>query len=1123
MQAISTPTLDISLFGSFQLHHSIHGEIKETRRKVQALLIWLMLEDNQAHSREQLITLLWPEMNREDGLRNLRVALSRVKKHLADSNALEAKRAEVTLHQSSSHNIDVRKFEELVHQIDHHRHDQLARCSDCLNKLRQAADLYSGRFLDGFSLDDSEAFEEWLFVWRERYHVMGLTQLGRLAEAEFTLGRLTEAEALGQRQIMLDPLQESAHRLLMRISAERGNRTQALRQFQSCAEMLAAELGVPPEEETQQLKQQIESGDYKPRPKTVPSQPKTEKSRATTAGNLPEIITPFIGREEELTLLVERLTARDYRLISLVGPGGIGKTRLAIQAAKMVQGVFEDEVFFVPLVGLTHHNDIPAAVAEATGYSLQPEDTEPKDQISSILSTKEILLVIDNLEHIIEGADILLDWLEKAPNLVLLVTSRERINAQAEDLFRLKGLPWPKDPFDPSATGYEAVRLFGDRAHRLNKAFWLNEDTIPSVVNICKQVEGLPLALELAATSIREFDVSDIADSLAQEPEILSTDLRDVPSRHRQIESVFDYSWGLLAEAEQAILAQLSQFAGGFTLKAARAVTGSSAIILTHLRYKSLIRVEGNGRFSMHELLRQMAEKKLRLSNDHATAVKKNHADYFINLIYENERELSSSNAAKTATTLTLDLDNIRTAWHSAVDRYDVKQLVRFAPPLHEFYTHIGFDFELEGLLEEAKAAFKQKQKPIPQHLDHQLNLILLDLKSGHLTAHEFEPLFEEFLRQLKGWQSKKKPLYKAKAYYYLTDTLEKGKSRYDLVETAEKTLQLAYAAEDPDHLGDVLCAIAHLYARRSKLDQAIAHLDEAIKIFKSTGNIKGLAQAVYTLAPTWSENGSFWKGLIYDRQAVELYEQIGYQQKLANAHMGIALSYNLLGAFDKAHWHGNQSLALYQKIGDQTGVYYGYSILAETAMMQGNYAQAIPLYLKCVAYRRATENYIRLRDEGIDAARCLWMAGRYSEALEIAEEIVQLLEKSGIDDDLEAGQILLANIYWDLDWQDKGLTLALKVFQNDSVKIMQNPIQAGYELYRLFEQANHPNKMAILEINHEIVEQMASEITENEFLHSFLYHSSGTKELMEAFDHYNLPKIAPHIVPQQKSPSPIA
>ncbi|MEM9775460.1 MAG: tetratricopeptide repeat protein, partial [Chloroflexota bacterium] len=477
----------------------------------------------------------------------------------------------------------------------------------------------------------------------------------------------------------------------------------------------------------------------------------------------------------------------------------------------------------------------------------------------------------------------------------------------------------------------------------------------------------------------------------------------------------------------------------------------------------------------------------------------------------------------KTAAMLTLDLDNIRAAWHSAVDHFDINQIARFVVPLHEFYTHIGFDFELEGLLEDAQAIFKQNQTSIPQQLDCLFKLILLDLKSGHLTAHEFEPLFKAFLQQLEDWDSKEQPLYKAKAYYYLTDTLERGESRYDLEETAEKALQLAYAAGDQTQIGEALCTQALHHARRSKLDQAIACLDGAIKIFEKIGDIKGLARAVYTMAPTWSENGSFWKGLIYDRRAVELYEQLGYERKLANAHMGIALSYNLLGAYDKARWHGNQTLSRYRKLGIENGIHYGYCNLAETAMMEGNFDEAIPLYLRCVEYRRATKNYVRLRDEGFDAARSLWKAGRYSEALEIAEEVIQLRTKSGIEEDLDAAQILLANIYWDLGRQDEGLALALKVFQNDSIKKMQNPTQASYELYRLFGRANHPNKMMVLKTAHEIVEQMASEITEMAFLQSFLYNASDTKKLTQAFSQHNLPKIAPHVVPAQKDPSPIS
>ncbi|MFK7805153.1 MAG: BTAD domain-containing putative transcriptional regulator [Anaerolineae bacterium] len=1113
MHTISAPTLDISLFGSLKLHHSIHGGIKENRRKVQALLIWLLLEDNQAHSREQLAALLWPEMNRDDGLRNLRVTLSRVKKHLADGDALEAKRAEVILNQSPSHKIDVRQFERLIHQIDNHEHKALAHCDDCLSNLRQAADLYQGRFLDSFSLDDSEAFEEWLFVWRERYHVMGLTQLGRLAEAELENGRLAEAETLAQQQIKIDPLQEPAHRLLMRISAERGDRTQALRQFRTCTKVLESELGVPPEEETVRLKQQIESGVYKPRPQPKPSSIKKPDSASIAAGHLPEIVTPFIGREEELTLLAERLKSRNYRLISLVGPGGIGKTRLGIQAAKMAQSNFKDGVFFVPLVGLSHHHDLPAAVAEATGFSLSSDGVKPEEQLAEILAQRETLLVIDNLEHIIEGADILLNWIEKAPHLVLLVTSRQRLNVQVEDLFRLKGLPWPNDPYDPDATSYEAVRLFGDRAHRLHKQFWLNEDTIPSVVRICQQVEGLPLALELAASSIRDFDLAEIADSLQQEPELLTTDLRDVPARHRQIEAVFDYSWRLLTRPEQDVLAQLSLFAGGFTLKAARAVTGSSVTILTHLRYKSLIRSEGNGRFSMHELLRQMAEKRLRQTLDLAQSAEKAHADTFAQLVIEKGPQLRSGKAAEIANLLKHDLDNIRAAWHSIINRFDFDQLEQIASPLTEFYTHIGLDFEIEELIEDAVKTFKDHQKEVSQNLDLLLKLLTLNLKSGHLVAQNFEPLFDELIELTANWENEKRLLYQAKAWHTLCNVLGRGDSKHAPNETAEKALQLAYQANNQKHLGDALINRAIQYYRYSQIDEAIEHLNHAVSIFEAMGDLKGLAKAVYTLAPAYSENGSFWKGLEYDRRAVELYEQLGYEERIAIAHMGITLSYNLLGDFERARWHGNQCLNRYRKIGQDSGVYYALSVLAEASMMEGRVDEAIELYLQCVDYRRKTENYARLRDEGVDASRSLWLAGRYTEGVELAQEVIDIIVKFEIQEDLYAAQILLANIYWDMGEGEAGLALALSVFEQADLKKMLNPIQTCYELYRLFDLANHPHNLPVIELAHDIMSRMASEIMEPDLLQSFLYKVINCRRLMEAFDKHNLPKIAPHVL----------
>jgi len=253
-----------------------------------------------------------------------------------------------------------------------------------------------------------------------------------------------------------------------------------------------------------------------------------------------------------------------------------------------------DGVVFVPLEGVQTAAEIPAAIAEALGISFSGGSESPQAELLDILRDKQLLLVIDNLEHVIDdGAGLLLEIIQTAPDVMLLVTSRERLNVQVEDLFPLRGLPYPDTDTDPHAVRYAAVRLFVDRAHRINKGFGLSEDTLSYVVRICRLVEGLPLGLELAATWVRDFSVREIAASLAKDFDLLETDLRDISPRHRNIAAVFEHSWALLTPAEQEVLPQLGVFWGGFTLAAAKQVTGVSPLVLTRLRYKSLLRGSG--------------------------------------------------------------------------------------------------------------------------------------------------------------------------------------------------------------------------------------------------------------------------------------------------------------------------------------------------------------------------------------------------------------------------------------------------------------------------------------------------------------------------------------------------
>ena len=1112
METLIGPTLSLSLLGPPRMTHSTLGELKESRRKVQALLIWLLLENEQSHSREQLIALFWPEMGREDGLRNLRVTLSRVRKHLAEPTALTATRAEIQLHASPQHATDVSRFEQLIKQTEKHDHNDFAICDRCQANLEEALSLYTGPFLSGFYLDENNAFEEWIFVLRERLHVMGLTQMGRLTEAYIATGRLSQAQAWARRQIELDPLQESAHRQLMHILAVQGDRPQALRQYQICKETLASELGILPDEGTERLRDKIAAGDIKPQIRSQPTDKLPGHRGAApsveASNRLPVISTPFFGRESELSLLAKRLTERQYRLISLVGPGGIGKTRLALEAGRQAQSLFKDGIYFVPLVGVESHTDIPTVVAERLGLILATDGHDPLEQVTSYLKSRELLLIIDNLEQIMDGgAELLINWIEHIPHLTLLVTSRERINSQLEDLFRLQGLPYPSDPLDPDAVSYEAVRLFGDRAHRLEKRFWLNEDTLSSVVKICQLVEGLPLALELAATSIREYEVDEIAKLLGAEPELLETDLRDMPIRHRQFETVFDFSWNLLTESEQAVLAKLSLFRGGFTKAAARVVTGSAAVTVTRLRYKSLVRASGNGRLSMHELLRQMASKKLNLSADNALRAELAHSRYFLSLLEEKSPLLVGEKAGELASIFRQDIDNIRTAWHSAIRRRENHQIKTAARPVTDFYTHIGLTYEIENLINQAIVAFESTLEPTDDLL-MLLRLLILDIRSIYDHPESYRPFFDQFLGLLKDWTHPKKREYKAKAYFYWSYVMGIGDDLTSGKELCEYALQLAYQLEDEVHLADVLCYQAFFQYRNGQIDAALKSLDAAFKIYEPLGHMKGMSMVEDRLAPAYAENGSYWKGLVHDKRALELYERLGYERRIPKGHQGVAFSYNLLGAYDLARWHLNRSIEQFRRMGNEVGIVDSLSGMAEIETMEGNFSQAIEIYNQCLKRRKADGDYQRFCVEGLKLCRTCYFSGDFDMGNPLIEEIIDWLIKFDNQPDLLDARAAQAMLWWRSGMRDQAISLASNVFnQIDHAKITE-PVKTYYELFTVLSEAKHPMASDVIRQAYATVQKLVDEISDDDMRHLFLNNVPFCRWLRKGFAAYNFPTI---------------
>jgi predicted ATPase/DNA-binding SARP family transcriptional activator/Tfp pilus assembly protein PilF len=673
------PRLTLHLFGTPSLE--LDGErVRIDRRKAIALLAYLAVESGR-HGRDALAGLFWPDFDASRASAYLERTLWEINQILGEG-WIVVDRDTVQFDPHADVWLDVRRFGQLMVESRGRSHRQID-CSVSETPLAEAIALQPTDFMAGFSLKDAPAFDEWAFFQAEGLRRELAQALERLARCDVEAGRIDDAVPLTQRWLALDPLNEAAHRQLMQAYAQSARTADALHQYQECVRILSEELGVAPQPETTALYEHIRLGGREPAGNEAgaaaneapPAAAALAPPRPVARSHLPTEPTPFVGRASELAEAAALLANPDCRLITMLGPGGVGKTRIAIQVAQEHSAEFAYGAHFVALAHLTTPDAIVPAVADAIGFGFFSQGDLAdapgrRQQLLGYLSEKHMLLVLDNFEHLMSAVDWVSELLRAAPRLRVIVTSRERLNLQEEWVLDVRGMRIPP-PNDSSLDEYSSARLFVQSARRAKASFTLADEERQQVVRICRLVEGLPLGIELAAAWTKTLSVREIADEIEHELDFLTTHLRNAPERHRSLRAVFDSSWTLLSPEQQRAFQRLAVFRGGFLREAAVAVAGASLPVLTAFIDKSILYRDSSGRYDLHQAVRQYAGQKLEASTDDRAATLKRHGAYYADFVQARTAALRGHGQRQALAEFRAELENIRAGWFHALSLSD--------------------------------------------------------------------------------------------------------------------------------------------------------------------------------------------------------------------------------------------------------------------------------------------------------------------------------------------------------------------------------------------------------------------------------------------------------------------
>ena len=929
----------------------------------RGLLVYLALESDRPQSREQLAAMFWPDQPQAAAYANLRQTLARLRKafppnaDIADFVAITPQTIQFIRGAAS---LDVERFEQLVAACTAHGHVDLLDCSTCVERLQEAAELYRGELLQGVFLVHSQPFEEWLLLKRDGLFRQALDVLHTLTRSHEAAGNYDQMRRYAAQQLALDPWREAAHAQIMRALAYSGQRAAALAQYAACRRILDAELGVEPSPELAALYAQIKAGLLRPPPPPL----------AVARGPLPPPAppTPLLGRDEELAFITARLRDSGCRIVTLTGPGGVGKTHLSLQAAQILGDAFDDGVVFISLAAISDSELVLPTIARSLDVRQVP-DQSLFNSIVATLRTQHLLLLLDNFEQVASAAPRLSDLLAYVPGLKLLITSRAALRLRAEQELVVAPLALPAPPWTAASIArYPSIALFVQRVQASIPRFVLAESNAGTVAEICTRLDGLPLAIELAAARVKLLPAQQLLQRLNRRLDILTGGMQDLPARHQTLRHTLDWSYDLLQTHEQQLFARLAIFVGGSTLEAVETICqladdrpigildGLQALV-AHSLLRQTVGEDGMPRFSMLETIREYSIERLHASGK-ADAIRERHAAYYLRLAEQAAPELAGGAAQVTwFARVASELDNIRTVRGWAMERCEAMVALRLGVALREFWMTRAYVREGRAWLESALALD-----------DHASGAGDDALRGKALTT--------------AGW-------------------LAANERDYAAAETLfQHSLALAHRTEEPQQISAVLSDLGQAARMQGDLKRAAALYKEALALSREIGDTRGVAWTLCNLgmiAHATRDDGAV---------APLLEEGIAVSQALGD-YICKAWCLTFLARVTKDQGHYRQSaaifaetLAIFRDVGHADGMAFTLEGRAGLAAAWGDPRSAARLFGAAEALREAINRpqppYERdLETTLVDLDSPLWQAAwREGRTTPIEHVIAGVLEE---------------------------------------------------------------------------------------------------------------------------------